>query len=813
MGKIKCWFVIFITICCFLSACESEHGASTDSGTVNLNLLVETQTVVGSLSRSNQTEIDAPDVNEFSLCFMQGENEFLVIDKIGEWDSEIALPAGFYRVIVYYGNPTAEGFDLPYFLGETNVTVVPNEVSYAEVTCSLANTVLTFEYSEVFQNYFSSYLATVKTALGNSILLDKEEQRFLYVQPGAVSIGMDLTRQGGTTGYESLKLLVVDDASVEMKTHYNFRFDVDAGGEMLQIAFDDEVVMQPIDISTINAAPPKFTTVGVVQGEIISHPELAEKEITALLSAASGIRKVKLAIHSTFLANLGIPQQEFDLTDVENQETIQLLESLGLGVRGLNSLDKMVWFDFSKLAATLQCVGDEGTHTFTISAIDKIGKTCEALTFTIQSINYPIEVIKSESQIWNIWDEMAYATLRTAGDASKVKAYLLTNGTTQEVAVDASELTSGSYELALALPGSTGECQLRFELGSSVTHLEVAPLVPAYTLSLSNELAVWAKQAYLRVEGVDASSESNVMEHLTLIADDRALPFQADGTEIVVHGLRPGTTYEIVPHCAGVANLEAKLTITTEEALQLPNADMEDWYYTRPSGVQHWEVWYASKEGETSVWNTLNAKTTSEGGTNSGAFAGSNRNGCRYNANSGTIQTTEANSGNSAALIRAVGWGKGNSATGSANSKYGDPGYLYVGSYNSETQSPNYDGMPFNSRPSSLSFYQKYAPGNGGDSYLAEIALFYKNGEEVLEIGRGSVRGSEATTSYQQVTVPITYFESSLLYKPTHLHVLFKSGDKADNASFVKVPSFGNLSTGEFIGSQLYIDDITLNYE
>ncbi|MGL5273420.1 MAG: PCMD domain-containing protein, partial [Phocaeicola sp.] len=161
---------------------------------------------------------------------------------------------------------------------------------------------------------------------------------------------------------------------------------------------------------------------------------------------------------------------------------------------------------------------------------------------------------------------------------------------------------------------------------------------------------------------------------------------------------------------------------------------------------------------------------------------------------------------------RAVGWGKGNSAVGSANAKYGDPGYLYLGSYNSDTQLPNYDGIPFNSRPTSLSYYYKYTPGKDGDSYLAEIALLHKNGDEVIEIGRGTARGSEEITTYQQVTLPIEYNEQANYYKPTHIHLLFKSGDRADNSSFLTVPAFGNLSTGEYIGSQLYIDEIKLNY-
>ncbi len=60
--------------------------------------------------------------------------------------------------------------------------------------------------------------------------------------------------------------------------------------------------------------------------------------------------------------------------------------------------------------------------------------------------------------------------------------------------------------------------------------------------------------------------------------------------------------------------------------------------------------------------------------------------------------------------------------------------------------------------------------------------------------------------------VEIEYNENANSLKPTHIYILFKSGDKSDNSSFVTVPSFGNLSNGEYVGSQLFIDDIELIY-
>ena len=64
------------------------------------------------------------------------------------------------------------------------------------------------------------------------------------------------------------------------------------------------------------------------------------------------------------------------------------------------------------------------------------------------------------------------------------------------------------------------------------------------------------------------------------------------------------------------------------------------------------------------------------------------------------------------------------------------------------------------------------------------------------------------------MTIPLTYKEDAA--KAATICVIFRSsGNSAcqtisdDNLS---KPGFGNLSDGKYLGSQLYIDDVTLNY-
>ena len=345
---------------------------------------------------------------------------------------------------------------------------------------------------------------------------------------------------------------------------------------------------------------------------------------------------------------------------------------------------------------------------------------------------------------------------------------------------------------------------------------------PELTLSLKNgDADVWAKHADFQIVASAKSRVSRTVSTSTIELQyeesenvwkkwDNVTFDGANG--FTVNGLTSGTSYKFrAVYCQDVYSNE--FSITTEDELSVPNSGMEDWYYTRPSGVEHWEVWYACKEGEQPVWSTMNQLTTSEGGTTT--FNGFNYgkfNAYRYNANSGTLMTTEGKNGN-AAQIRAVGWGQGNQANSSANAKYATVGELYIGHYDSETKTAVYDGIEFTSRPKSLTFDYKYTPGKGGDQYYAEIVIQNKQADTVTEIGRGLSRNGNSVGEWTPVTIDIEYTEAGKKMKATHMYIVFKSGDNAGNDYFNTVPSFGNLSDGQYVGSEFFVDNIVLSYE
>lgn len=220
-----------------------------------------------------------------------------------------------------------------------------------------------------------------------------------------------------------------------------------------------------------------------------------------------------------------------------------------------------------------------------------------------------------------------------------------------------------------------------------------------------------------------------------------------------------------------------------------------------------WEVWLPYTSDHLSDWNTLNKKTTSNGGYNTGdVLAWKDKAWTRYVANSGTIKA-EGVSG-SAALIRTVGWGSGNSAEGTAasNINHSDPGELYLGTYEGN---PVY-GVEFSSRPSGFSFHYKYEnPMKGNDEFTAEIVIL----DEKEQVISKQFKSSIVTSAWNAKSVYLDYPEGAT--KAKKMYIRFVSG-KTGNYGYDDFPVKAkgtNLSNGEYTGSHLYIDNVELIYE
>lgn len=812
----KVYYGLLSFVLLMVSSCSKDDSQNSFQGRIDVNINSD-KSLSNDASRGGE-EIASPDVSDFALKIESVDGEVA-----NSWDrfekfQPVSVEIGSYNVTASYGDANAEGFDALSYLGSTTVEVVKDETAEASVMCTINKAKVSVSYSDDFKSYFTSYSAYINSSRGNKVTYASDETRGAYFVPGDLELYLVVARPG----VSQTITLNPKNFNAEVKHDYHLTMDVDASSASLKIIFNDDPSSEQnveINISdeNLNASAPVFTAYGFNSGESIEVVEggNVSDRLEAYLNAPSGLAKCELVTVSESLKKEGWPES-VDLMNLTAEQS-QKLSELGLETKGMGSNhDKIALVNFKNVIPNLYCMSEENDiHTFTLRATDIISKVSEDLVLSVTTRNNGFAVALPEYVPYGSSTMTAELTLE--GDPSLVKFYYWGLGVYQEFTAENVNIQSGAeankFTVTFTYPNSLVDTEngVKFKAVcgkktfESIFKVEESKI----TLSLKNGNAdVWAKKADFHVV---PTAETQSRNSITISSSTIELQYKGsdgvwkkfenvafDGSNcFTVSGLASNTSYNI----RAVYSQDAfsnQLIIQTEEELSVPNAGMEDWYYTNPKN-SNWEMWYVCKQDEQPVWNTMNFLTTSTNGR------------YRYNSNSGTIRT-EGKVGY-AARIRAVGWGNGNTAAGAISKcENATVGELYLGYYDSSTQKPVYDGIEFSSRPKSMTIDYKYIPGKGGDQYYAEIVILNKQSDTVTEIGRGLSRNGNSVGDWTPLTVNIDYTEEGKKMKATHIYIVFKSGDKAGKEYCNTLPPFANLSKGEFVGSEFFVDNIILNY-
>jgi hypothetical protein len=163
----KIYKILTIILSAFaVYSCQSD--ADVNDGVGYLTLNVETVTVVNSNSRVGE------EYNPKQLAIKVADedgNVYASTDDYTLWkDKAIRLNPGKYIVSAYsydesYDGQNESGFDIPYYAGQTTVTIEAGKSTNTEVTCTLANVKVSVEYDQTFKDAFASANATISSAL------------------------------------------------------------------------------------------------------------------------------------------------------------------------------------------------------------------------------------------------------------------------------------------------------------------------------------------------------------------------------------------------------------------------------------------------------------------------------------------------------------------------------------------------------------------------------------------------------------------------------------------------------------------------
>lgn len=738
-----------------------------------------------------------------------------------EWASVSEFPAdqqfkvGEYQFEAYYGRLDDEGFEKPYYYGSQNIKVTDGGTTKVAVTATLANTMVSVDYTEAFTKYMTSYSSELHSDGGAYIYYAADESRPAYLKPGNISLNVTMTKPNGKTA-------TLQAAKFTGKERYHYHVTVDlnkgeVGEAVLVISFDDNLDMEPVEIDLsdeiFNAPAPEVTTEGFNgdEGLTFAPGMTPEGAVSLSVIARGGIASMVMTTKSATLVGQGWPE-EVDLAAApENLRS--RMEALGLVARGLwKNPDQMAVVNLAGVLKYMNYVdGADNTSTITFVVTDRYNKTSEPVTLTVKV--EPLELsISNPGELYMGANGLEFDLGYNGADVENQVSVEVKNerGTWSAAPIISAKPIARSgekYRVKVTVPANDESVELRAKCGKLETPSIVVERKDVdYTVAVTEENS-FATYAYMALSNADVNSAS------VLVSTD-GISYSTVSSEVVgglikINGLNPATAYFARAAVNGTQCRPCEFT--TEAATQLPNGDLETWY--RVAGKsKNWWIDYPGAD-ENAVWGTMNRLTTSRGGS-SGAP------GAAYSAFSGT-RSVDAVEGKGA-VISTVGWGSGNTAwldkintstsfiPNGGKCEHLTVGELYLGTYNDQSQAPDYSGLDFASRPSSMSFFYKYTVRNAADWGVAEVHVLAADG---TEIASGSKQLS-AVDNYTPVSVDLNYAAGAK--KAALIKVMFKSSgnpacQSVSNDNLSSPPS-GNLSDGRYTGSELYIDEIVLNY-
>lgn len=855
LSRLLCFCCLFVG----LYSCQEEDNTILNTGKLSFQMGVDT-TLVGSSSTraSNILELSGfDDPDSYKVVISQDSGVVAEYARFDKMPAEIELEAGAYSVEVSKGTKTAAAFNSPYFSGKQDFTIVKDMTTPVEVMASMENSRVTVDFSDDFLETYEDYtLSFMTNKMTLPLVYEKGEYRPMYFQADAsgtkLTIGMELVNVYG----KDVQYTATTTIKQKQWTKLTVRTDEKGlNGVAIDVVLNDETketvyvnIGIPDFMEQLKGAP--HVTCETFQwtgNEVQETPfDLGLKDVGNVLDAPTLVSVLaggKIAEMKLSLSQDNKTVFNYDLANLSEDQQATLKNEYKLDVNSADIKDKLQYsFDMQPLLNALKGTTAESEYLVTLSVKDALpnpNTTVRSLKGTLNKVGAP--------SITTELSDMSFEEESYVGGEVNVEfsapagiklvqlniSELISEDITAGSSISNIEYVSGSNQILFkpewfnSLKYGTYMVTINIEdlygqTASKSFNIEVK--APAFEWAMAkDEGDVFAKYAFLRVKAKDASKVKFYQNGKEIVSNLKLLGRNVETgvVSFVWKELEPGTKYENIT-AKYDGRFELKTSFTTE------NAEKENDYLEGIGQLENWSVGPDGMEGNKQTittagrysskpyrswerwsvwaWGTLNEKTTQYGETKSSSIviASGGYEWTRYVANSGTIRT-EGFNGGYAALIRTVGWGAGNTAGGSYSIiNEITPGELYLGTYENGAKY----GIPFSSRPRGFKFKFKYEVKNT-DKFIAQIVLLNNDGQEIA-LAELDESKKVLTQEWENATVLIPE------YKDKHvasMYIRFVSGTSSSRDDIITFAPATNLSNGENIGSQLYIDDVELIYD
>ncbi len=829
-------YLHIIALAMLLGACDSgKNPLTTGYGNVSLNLSVDG--VVDGVAGAASSEVSVPSVD---ALYISSSNNYEPAVK--SWASlakfeagSKKLPIGVYTFSAGYGDRTEEGFVSPAFYGEASSDVREGRESSISIHCRVAQALVSTSFSDNAKALAQSIAMRAKTEEGGYVDFSSSESRTACLRPGALRCELALTDASG----RSVALQPFDAISVEAATHHQFRFDAD--GNALTAVYDDATLATPfrltVDDALFSTASPTIAPMGFDSGTFNMLEYSVPSSLGVNIAVPGGLQNLYFTVISSSMDD-NYWSTETDLAAVD----VATLASEGIVATGLEKGSTSVSLDLSQIVSRMTAGTSTTEHRIIIQARDLAGRVAlspSVLTVTTRpvaiALKQPAALLPSADRV--------QVEVECNGDLPVEQLSFEVKGVFSSDVWDAVDAISlertgvGRYLAVLPLTPSVDGSYVRAVFNGGVKMsdpVSVVRSIPQYAVACERE-NIWPSQVDLMFSG---DNLSEIIPYINVLVQPSGGSWHpavversvADG-RITVKTLTPSTSYNI--RITTGVNDTHEFSVSTESALELPNADFEDVTETikmksvncggKYSNLSSWMPIYNKADilvSEPKKWASVNKKTCASFASNSNTWF--------------QVPTTEIiasmGSGQWSVRIRNAAWSwEGVEPPRDARtdrqyySSYTpdnlnrSAGKLFLGSYDVDKSGKETynEGIAFTSRPTAVSGTYTYVQDYHDTSETGMVVVRLVNDEsgKAVEIGRG-VGYLNPSTSLTRFNVPITY--SVRNKRATRLMLMVTSSNHASYSIAEEtraIRTTDRLQSAVSLGAELTIDQLALLYE
>lgn len=256
--KIQNYIICLLMLIGWLGACQSEEQMN-EVGYLRLD--IEANAFV----RPQATRIaEGYDPKQLAVKIINAQDE--VVESTTDWTSwqgkDISLPAGSYTIVASSNgfDGSESGFDIPYYVGSTQVNISNETRTTAEVECTLANVKVSVNFDPSFAAAFKSATASVASALPGVNSLDfvmGTTTKSGYFPVGNLTSTISVLNKDNETFSQSYEI-----TNVQARDHYILNYKAADQGSMggVDITVDESETIYTFNVVVSTKATTQLQT-------------------------------------------------------------------------------------------------------------------------------------------------------------------------------------------------------------------------------------------------------------------------------------------------------------------------------------------------------------------------------------------------------------------------------------------------------------------------------------------------------------------------------------------------------------------------